>query len=115
MANLTPGKFPSPPQENISIEAGLFSQTVPKLFKDGVPADIRLLHFDADIYMSTRPILDIVAGPLNYRYYILFDEFYSANHEFKAWMEFVGVYKVDRWRVVATSEDGFQVLIELNY
>ena len=36
------------------------------------------------------------------------------NHEFRAWLEFVDLYKATDWRVLAASEDGSQVLIEMN-
>lgn len=111
---LRTGKIPSPPQANIRIHKGLFAHTVPQLLCNGVPDDIRLIHFDADIYMGTRPVLDAICGQIKYRYYILFDELYSVNHEFKAWMEFVELFDVDRWRVVAISDDGVQALIEVN-
>lgn len=108
------GKIPQPPQANILIHKGLFAHTVPTLLRDGVPDDIRLIHFDADIYMGTRPVLDTICGQIGYRYYILFDELYSVNHEFKAWMEFVELFDIQKWRVVAISEDGVQALIEVN-
>ena len=108
------GEFPQPPQLNIRIHKGLFAHTVPLLFSNGVPDNIRLIHFDADIYMGTRPVLDTICGQIKYKYYILFDEFYSVNHEFKAWMEFVEWFNVDQWRVVAIAEDGVQALIEVN-
>lgn len=106
--------FPAPPQPNVSILKGLFCETVPLFLKEGWPKDIRLIHFDADLYISTRPVLDTLCGRLDYRYLVLFDEFYSANHEFRAWQEFIALYKLDHWRVVASSEDGSQVLIEVN-
>lgn len=108
------GKIPQPPQHNIRIHKGLFAHTLPPLLSAGVPHDIRLIHFDADIYMGTRPVLDTICGQIGYRYYILFDELYSVNHEFKAWMEFVELFNIERWRVVAISEDGVQALIEVN-
>jgi len=116
VANLERGiGFPPPPQPNVSIESGLFSESVTRyLSKNGWPDDLRLIHFDADLYISTRPILDTICGPLKYRYIILFDEFYSANHEFKAWREFVDLYRFSDWRVLSASEDGSQVLIEMN-
>lgn len=116
VANLQRGiLFPPPPQSNIDIEAGLFSESVPRyLSKHGWPRDLRLIHFDADLYISTRPFLDTICGPLKYRYLILFDEFYSANHEFRAWCEFVELYKLTDWRVLSASEDGSQVLVEVN-
>jgi hypothetical protein len=82
--------------------------------KEGWPNDLRLVLFDADLYISTRPVLDTLCGPLKHRYLILFDELYSVNHEFRAWREFVALYKLDDWRVLASSEDGSQVLIEVN-
>jgi hypothetical protein len=108
------GEIPPPPQPNIRIDKGLFAHSVPRFLKDGVPDDIRLIHFDADIYMGTRPVLDSICGQIRYRYYVLFDELYSVNHEFRAWMEFVELFGVAEWRVVAISEDGVQALIEVN-
>jgi len=108
------GQFPAPPQPNVAIEKGLFAESVPRLLSGGGPDDIRLIHFDADIYMGTRPVLDSVCGNIRYRYLILFDELYSANHEFRAWMEFVEFYGVRDWRVVAITDDGVQALIEVN-
>lgn len=107
--------FPSPPQPNVEIQSGLFSESVPRyLTKNGWPRDLRLIHFDADLYISTRPVLDTICGQLKYRYLVLFDEFYSVNHEFRAWCEFVSLYKLSDWRVVAASQDGSQILIEVN-
>ncbi|WP_224407153.1 hypothetical protein [Afifella sp. IM 167] len=106
--------FPPPPQKNVRIESGLFAESLSRYLQDGWPADLRLVHFDADLYISTRPVLDTLCGPLNYRYLILFDEFYSVNHEFRAWREFCSLYALKDWRVLATSADGSQVLIEVN-
>ena len=108
------GVIPQPPQDNILIYKGLFAHTLPQLLKSGLPQDIRLIHFDADIYMGTRPVLDTICGQIGYRYYILFDELYSVNHEFKAWMEFVELFKIENWRIVAISQDGAQALIQVN-
>lgn len=110
----TRGTFPLPPQKNITIHKGLFAHTVPGYLSSGIPDDIRLIHFDADIYMGTRPVLDSICGQIGYRYYLLFDELYSVNHEFRAWMEFVEFFNVRNWRVLAISEDGVQALIEVS-
>lgn len=107
-------KFPSPPQPNVRIESGLFSESLPRYLSVGWPSNLRLVHFDADLYISTRPVLDTLCGPLKYRYLILFDEFYSANHEFRAWNEFTNLFGLRDWRVLAASADGSQVLIEVN-
>lgn len=106
--------FPVPPQLNVRIESGLFSDTVPGMLRNGLLKDLRLVHFDADLYMSTRPVLDMVCGRLTHRYLILFDEFYSVNHEFRAWNEFIALFALRDWRVLAASADGSQMLIEMN-
>ncbi|MBK5957163.1 hypothetical protein CCR97_02925 [Rhodoplanes elegans] len=106
--------FPAPPQPNVSIQSGLFAESLTRYLSGGWPQDVRMIHFDADLYISTRPVLDTLCGQLKHRYLILFDEFYSVNHEFRAWNEFLALYKLVDWRVVATSEDGSQVLIEVN-
>ncbi|EKV25903.1 hypothetical protein C882_3388 [Caenispirillum salinarum AK4] len=107
--------MPTPPQPNIRIHSGLFSEALPRYMPNGeVPRDIRLIHFDADLYISTRPVLDTLCGQMDYEYFILFDEFYSANHEFRAWVEFIELFKLGNWKVAATSEDGVQVLVHMN-
>lgn len=108
------GVLPPAPQKNVSIEVGLFSEAVPRFLRNGLHLNISLIHFDADIYISTRPVLDSIAGQIKTPYFILFDEFYSVNHEFRAWMEFVETFGLSRWRVVAASEDGAQMLLEVN-
>lgn len=107
------GRMPAPPQPNLRIEVGLFSESLPRYLRDGWPHDLLLVHMDADLYSSTRPVLDTLCGPLSHRYLILFDEFYSANHEFRAWREFTALFGPIDWRVVAASEDGSQVLVEV--
>ncbi|MBC07608.1 MAG: hypothetical protein CMO10_15100 [Thalassospira sp.] len=109
------GEIPPVPQENIKIHKGLFCHTIPSFCVAEKLKDVQLLHFDADIYMSTRPVLDAICGQMRHHYYILFDELYSVNHEFKAWMEFIDLFHITRWRVVAISEDGVQALFEINY
>lgn len=106
--------FPAPPQPNVRIMSGLFSDALTRYLADGWPSDLRLVHFDADLYISTRPVLDTLCGALKHRYLILFDEFYSVNHEFRAWNEFATLFALTDWRVVAASADGSQVLIEVN-
>ena len=64
--------------------------------------------------MGTRPVMDTICGQIKYPYYILFDELYSVNHEFKTWLEFVELFEVKQWKIIAISEDGVQALIRVN-
>ncbi len=111
---LKTGEILSPPQKNIVIHKGLFSHSLSDVLKEGVSNKILLIHFDADIYMGTRPVLDSICGRINYKYFILFDEFHSVNHEFQAWLEFTKLFDVNNWKIIAASQDGAQMLIEVN-
>lgn len=111
---LNTGEIIPPPQKNIIIHKGLFSHSLPNVLNEGLSNKILLIHFDADIYMGTRPVLDSICGQINYKYYILFDEFHSVNHEFQAWLEFTHLFGVHNWKVIAASQDGAQVLLEVN-
>ena len=108
------GEILAPPTINTFIHKGLFAHTFYKLLRNGIESNIRLIHFDADLYSSTRGLLDSICGQIKYKYYILFDEFNSVNHEFLSWIEFTNIYNVEKWKVIAASRDGAQVLLEIN-
>ena len=108
------GEILDPPNINTFIHKGLFAHTFYELLKNGIEKNIRLIHFDADLYSSTRGILDSICGQIKYKYYILFDEFNSVNHEFLSWIEFIDIYNLEKWKVIAASRDGAQVLLEVN-
>jgi hypothetical protein len=54
---------------------------------------IALLHLDADLYSSTKTVLDVFAKQIVPGTVILFDEYWNhpswEKHEYKAWQEFV--------------------------
>ncbi|MCZ4584039.1 class I SAM-dependent methyltransferase [Rhodococcus opacus] len=76
------------------------AQLVPGLFEDTLagfleehPGPVSFVHLDADLYSSTKSVLDrlerrLVAGTV-----IVFDEFFNfpgwQEHEYRAWTEFV--------------------------
>ena len=85
-------------QENLPQVRG--AQLVPGLFEDTLsgflekhPGPVSFVHLDADLYSSTKSVLDrlerrLVAGTV-----IVFDEFFNfpgwQEHEYRAWAEFV--------------------------
>ena len=72
--------------------AGLFEDTLPA-FLAGCDDAVRFLHLDADLYSSTKTVLDLVGDRLQPGAVLVFDEFFNfpgwQHHEYLAWTEFV--------------------------
>jgi predicted O-methyltransferase YrrM len=71
---------------------GWFDQTLPG-FLEQHPEQVAFLHLDADLYSSTKSVLDALAPRLRPGTVIVFDEYFNfpgwQQHEHKAWTEFV--------------------------
>ena len=80
-----------PEVHGAEIVAGLFEDTLPD-FLAARPGPVAFLHLDADLYSSTKTVLDLVADRLVPGSVIVFDEFFNfpgwREHEFRAWTEF---------------------------
>ncbi len=85
------GRLPKTPA-NATLHAGWFDATVPAFLANNAgPA--ALLHMDADLYSSTKSVLDLFAPRIQSGCVIVFDEYYNypnwREHEFRAFQEFV--------------------------
>jgi len=73
--------------------AGLFEDTLPG-FLAGCDDAVGFLHLDADLYSSTKTVLDLIGDRLRAGAVVVFDEFFNfpgwQEHEYLAWSEFVG-------------------------
>lgn len=71
---------------------GLFEETLPT-FLDQERETVAFLHLDADLYSSTKTVLDLLGDRLVPGSIIVFDEFFNypgwQNHEYRAWTEYV--------------------------
>lgn len=92
------GALPSVPA-NVRLHKGWFSDTLPGfLATHRGPA--ALLHLDADLYSSTKTVLEAFtqAGRFRPGTMLVFDEFYNypgwQEHEFKAFTEWVHAHRV---------------------
>ncbi|GAF43398.1 class I SAM-dependent methyltransferase [Rhodococcus wratislaviensis] len=76
------------------------AQLVPGLFEDTLsgflethPGPVSFVHLDADLYSSTKAVLDLLERRLIAGTVIVFDEFFNfpgwQEHEYRAWTEFV--------------------------
>lgn len=82
---------------NVELVVGLFEDTLDS-FLEKHKGPIAYLHLDADLYSSTKFVLDKVCDRIVEGTVISFDEIYNyseyADHEIKAWVEFCNKNKV---------------------
>ncbi len=90
----TTHSFRPPVLNNVRIYAGLFEDTLPQ-FKSQVLMEqtIAFIHFDADLYTSTKSIFKYLGNNIKPGTILAFDEYFNypgwENHEFKAFQEFI--------------------------
>ncbi|WP_433609118.1 class I SAM-dependent methyltransferase [Prescottella agglutinans] len=72
--------------------SGLFEDTLPGFLADH-PGPVAFAHLDADLYSSTRTVLDLIGDRLVPGSVLVFDEYFNypgwQDHEHRAWTEFV--------------------------
>ncbi len=71
---------------------GLFQDTLPRFVAECDDAVV-FAHLDADLYSSTKTVLDLIGDRLSPGAVLVFDEFFNypgwQHHEYRAWQEFV--------------------------
>jgi hypothetical protein len=103
------GAMPAIEDPRVSFFKGFFSETLPRYI---VPAHERLfVNLDADLYSSTKTVLDFLKPHISLGTYLYFDEFQSREHEPKAFDEFLSE---TRWnfRLVAANRGLSSVLFQ---
>jgi len=86
------GQVPSVDDPRATFHAGLFQQTLPR-FLAGFRSDRRLVvHNDSDLYSSTHYTLAMLNDLLVPGSVIVFDEFASPLHEFRAWNDYCDAF-----------------------
>lgn len=104
--------------EHCLLKPGPFEETVPPFFEhtEGMRA-ISLIHFDADLYSSTKLVLDHL--PMEHlvrsKTVLVFDEYqgYSGSelHEEKAWLEYAARTGI-QWDVLGHGEQSWGIKIK---
>lgn len=81
-----------PDVDGAEIVVGWFDETLPGFLAEH-PGPVAFLHLDADLYSSTKTVLDLAGDRLRPGSIVLFDEYFNypgwEMHEHKAWTEFV--------------------------
>ncbi|WP_027946691.1 TylF/MycF/NovP-related O-methyltransferase [Amycolatopsis taiwanensis] len=109
--NIPAGAFHAervPEVDGASIVAGWFSETLPGFLAEH-PGPVAFLHLDADLYSSTRTVLEEIGDRLRPGSVVLFDEYFNypgwEGHEHRAWREFVAERGVDFEYLCYTSNN----------
>ena len=99
---------------NVVLHKGWFDESLPK-FKEAYKDPVSFLHMDADLYSSTKTVFEILGDRIIPGTVIQFDEFFNhpgwKDHEYKAFMEFVGSKKI-KYEFIGFTEQG-QVAVKI--
>jgi Macrocin-O-methyltransferase (TylF) len=113
------GEFAHAPPSDIPgarVVTGLFEDTLPG-FLGETDEPIVFMHLDADLYSSTRTVLDLTGERLAPDAVVVLDEFFNypgwQRHEFRAWNEFIA--RTGRtFEYVAYTGNNEQVVVRLH-
>jgi predicted O-methyltransferase YrrM len=87
---------------------GWFDQVLPGFLAEH-PEDVAFLHLDADLYSSTKTVLDALEPRLRVGTVIIFDEYFNfpawEEHEHRAWTEFVARTGIEFEYLGFTADD----------
>lgn len=88
----TGGNTPVVADERASFVAGLFQDTLPRFLESHVRKGRLVIHNDSDLYTSTLYTLTMLNDLIVPGTILIFDEFASPLHEFRAWNDYTGSY-----------------------
>ncbi|MGI9002224.1 MAG: class I SAM-dependent methyltransferase [Pseudonocardia sp.] len=107
------GRLPDVPGAELVV--GWFEDTLPRFVAEH-SGPVALLHLDADLYSSTRTVLDLVGPRLLPGSIVVFDEYFNypgwEQHEYRAWQEYVERTGT-RYEYVGYTLDNEQVIVRV--
>lgn len=94
---------------------GWFDQVLPGFLAEH-PEAVAFLHLDADLYSSTKTVLDALEPRLRAGTVVVFDEYFNfphwEDHEHRAWTEFVARTGI-RFEYLGFTADDEQISLRL--
>ncbi len=110
----TGGAIPATDDPRVRFVKGWFQETLRPFLEDFEPLNRIVLHNDSDLYSSTLYTLTMMDRFLKPGSIIIFDEFYSSSHEFRAFVDYTRSY-LRSYRVLgAVSQHPYaQIAFEL--
>jgi O-methyltransferase len=104
----TGGKPPDIADPRCSFRKGLVQETLPAFLRETTSARRKVIHMDLDLYSGTLFTLVHLAPVLKVGDLVLFDEFASYMHEFRAWNDFLGTCSL-KFEPLRGTNEFFQV------
>lgn len=108
----TGGDVPDIEDQRLMIIKGSFQETMVPSIKKYEPKNRLLIHCDADLYSSTLYPLTILNQYIVPGTIIIFDEFFTVDHEFRAFVDFTRACN-RRCRAIASSGPYDRMAIEI--
>lgn len=108
----TEGREPDIRDSRVKFVKGLFQDTLQQMLPELNLCRKTVLHLDADLYSATIYVLLNMAHKLKKGDLIIFDEFSSPLHEFRAFSDFIDVTKFS-YEVIGMMDNFSQVVIKL--
>jgi hypothetical protein len=105
----TGGAIPTIDDPRVSFFKGWFSDTLPKYSLP--PHDVLFVTLDADLYSSTKTVLDFISPHVSVGTYLYFDEFHFRDHELRAFDEFLSTTQ-HRFSLAATDPGMSRVMFQ---
>ena len=99
----TKGKSPIVDDSRVSFIKGLFQDTLPGFLENYNSNKVLVINIDADLYSSTLYVLTSAHKIIKKGTIIIFDEFSSVLHEFRAFEDYCQAYSV-KFEVLASSK-----------
>ena len=84
----TDGQLPEV-ESNVRLISGLFEDTLPTFYDEYNLESTAFVHVDCDLYSSTKIVLTHIGKTLVTGSIIVFDEWFSKDHEQKAFLEWL--------------------------
>ena len=108
----TQGLMPSINDQRVSFEKGLFQRTLYP-FLERTKQDRQLvINVDCDLYSSTLFVLSAMDRYFRPGTRIIFDDFYSLNHEFQAFVDYDRAFN-RKWKAIGKMPHCAKVAIEI--
>jgi O-methyltransferase len=110
------GRVPRTHDSRVTFVRGLFQETLPDYLAavdiDAVRQSTLIVHMDADLYTSTLYVLTELDDLMRNGALVIFDEFSSVMHEFRAFEDYTSAYRRD-YKVLLRTSNLVQVAVEL--
>jgi O-methyltransferase len=108
----TGGRIPETVDPRVHFVVGMFQDTLPKFVAEFKPLNRIVVNIDCDLYSSALYCLTKLDPILPSGTIIIFDEFGSVLHEFRAVQDYLSSYRRE-FKVICSHDDFFTVAGEL--